>query len=58
MEKSEKKKVRNDTTGNCWNERHWTCKGRGKMRNEGTKQIEIYMCKCRCHNTVPSNVET
>lgn len=52
MDKEKQTKIRNDVTGNCWNNRHHTCKGHGRTKNEGTKQVEAYKCKCECHKEV------
>lgn len=38
-------------TGNCWNNRHHTCQGKGRMKNKGFKRMEEYKCACKCHNT-------
>ena len=57
IEKTEKRRAKDDITGNCWHDRHHTCKGYGRTYSEGSKSVEHYNCKCKCHSTTHSEVE-
>ena len=44
---AKEKRTAKRKTGNCWHERHHTCKGYGKMRRPSG--LTIYTCLCPCH---------
>ncbi len=45
----EKKKTAKRKTGNCWSERHHTCKGWGIFKSGESGRIKVYLCVCDCH---------